>query len=175
MRTTLALFAAVAALLFSNPSAAQQAARTVTISDGTRDNKFQRGVVAALKARIGGTSRYVIAPDNEVAEVEVSVVCIDLSEENTTVNGGTCSFSYTYWPKKMWGLTVELGTVHILTNHDASSAGETLFEELVEASSEAKLTAALTRMQAQVQLYVMMNPPSKTTLATPATPKPTKP
>jgi hypothetical protein len=172
MRTTLALFAVVVALPFSNASVAQQTVRTVTVSDGTRDNKFQRDAVAALKARIGGTTRYAVAGYKDVGELEVSVVCLDLSERSG-INGGTCSYSYTYWPTEMGGLTVQLGTIHILTDPNAYAAGETLFEELVEASSEAKLAAALWRMKSEVQLYVMLHPPPPTTPSMPA--KPTKP
>ena len=172
MRTALALFAVVVALTFSNPSVAQQKVRTVTVSDGTIDNKFQRAVVAALKARIGGTTRYAVAGDKDVGELEVSVVCLDLSE-TSVINGGTCSYSYIYWPAEMGGLTVQLGAIHILTDPNAYAAGETLFEELVEASSESKLATALWRMQSEVQLYVMLHPPSPTTSSKPT--KPTKP
>src|SRR5579859_6171804 len=98
MRLTLVVFITlVVAALFSNPCSAQQPMRKVTISDGTSDNRFQKGAVDALKARIAATTRYALAEPSEVGELEVNVVCIDMSESNR-LNGGACSYSFTYWP-----------------------------------------------------------------------------
>ena len=162
MRLTLAVFITIVVVaLLSNPCEAQQPVRKVTISDGETDNKFQKGAVDALKARIAATTRYALAEPSEVGELEVSVVCIDMSGKNQ-LNGGACAYSFTYWPKELLsGLTVQLGPIHLLTNASAISAGETLFQKLVEASSEAKLSVALTQMEASAELYVILKKPTK--------------
>jgi hypothetical protein len=150
----------VVAALFSNPCSAQQPVRTVTVSDGKSDNKFQRGVVDALKARIAATSRYVLAEPSEVGELEVGVVCMDMSEDN--LNGGVCSYAFTYWPKELLsGLTVQLGPLHLSTDSNAISMGEKVFQKLVEASSEAKLAATLSQMEASAELYVVLKKATK--------------
>src|SRR5258708_5978032 len=168
MTTTLTLFALlVAVALLSNPCGAQQSVRTTSITGGTDDNRFEREVVAALKARLGGTTRYQVIASTEVAELEVSVVCIDLSESNR-LNGGFCSYAFTYWPKEAPGLSRQLGPIHLLSDPNASSAGETVFQKLVEASSEAKLAVSLKEMETSAELYVLLRNPTKST-------KPTKP
>jgi hypothetical protein len=104
----------------------------VYVDDGQGKAK---SVANALKAKIGGTTRYVLVDEAYKTESDIKIVCL---EEN---NGYSCSYAVSFWspqtsPLQLKGTSgIAVGTVEYVA--------EVLFETFVRESSDEKIAAAV--------------------------------
>jgi len=138
--------------IFTNTTAQAPPTRTVVVIGSAPQSEFEKQVMAALQARISATTRYILGSKPD-AELEVSVVCIDISQVTRNMKGGICSYHFIYWPKQMPGLSSELGVPFIMSQSEAADIGEDIFEELVNASTEKKLASYLSEMKEAIRVY----------------------
>ncbi len=142
LKSALAMLALLTSVLASTVSA--QRTRVVALTGGDTHPDFEKQVRAELKLRIANTNRYTVGRADE-AELEVSLVCVDISE--LTKNGaGACSLSIVYWPTELPDLSSVLGRATLISGSDPSYIAEQFFQQLVEASTEKELAQHLTTL-----------------------------
>jgi hypothetical protein len=151
IRLTLVALAMLMSLLASL-AGAQSRTRLVTVTGSKTPTEFEKQVSAALKARISATTRYTLGDQSE-AELEISLVCIDISNVTKNVEGGVCSYHFIYWPNEVFGLSYELSPSIIMSNNEPSRIGEDIFQEFVDASTEKALAKQLSLMKTAITLY----------------------
>jgi hypothetical protein len=143
---------AISMSLISSVASAQSRTRVVAVTGRTTQNEFEKQVSAALKARISATTRYTLG-DHFEAELEVSLVCIDMSNVTKNIEGGVCSYHFIYWPNEIAGLSCELSPSIIISNSDPSRTGEDIFQEMVNSSTEKAMAKQLSLMKTAITLY----------------------
>jgi hypothetical protein len=133
-----------------------QSKRIVTLTGGDAHPEFEKQVRAELKLRVANTNRYTIGTADET-ELEVSLVCIDISELSKN-GGGVCALTIFYWPSELPGLSSVLGRTTLISGSDPSYIAEQFFQQLVEASTEKELATRLSTMRRFVGAYNNNNP-----------------
>jgi hypothetical protein len=152
MKIKLALVALTILNLLPGTVSAQSPTRTVFLLGSQPRSEFEKQVAAAFEARISATTRYTFGTQLN-GELEVSLVCIDISMVTKGMHGGICSYHFIYWPKGIAGLSRALGVPMIMSNSEPSIIGEDIFEELVKVSTEKELAEHLSSMKQAIALY----------------------
>jgi hypothetical protein len=99
------------------------------------DQGKARAVANTLKAKIGGTTRYVLVDEAYKTESDIKIACL---EEN---NGYFCSYAVSFWTPQTCPLQLE-GTSGIAVG-TVEYVAEVLFETFVRESSDEKIAAAV--------------------------------
>lgn len=160
MRNAAVLLSLFGILLLAVPANAQNEPRKVVVLEGTSPNPFGAQVVDAVKARIAATTRYVVGEPND-AEIEVSVICLDMVRLIKNATGGVCALSVHYWPNELMGLSTELGQDTFIANNEPSAVAEQFFEAMVNASTEKELAKKLGLLKSSIALYEAAKTKSK--------------
>jgi hypothetical protein len=138
------------ALLIAGTAAQAQTSIPVHVGIKTDSpNGFETEVIAAVKARIGSTSRYYLAGQVE-SNIDVTVLCL----EAAPIRGGACAYTFDYFPKSSSSLHITLGgSATLITQPDAVRAAEVIFDDFVEATSPQKLATAQSMLETSVRTY----------------------
>ncbi len=137
-------------------TAKAQSTRMVALTGGDAHPDFEKQVRAELKLRIANTNRYTVGRAEE-ADLEVSMVCIDIFE-STKNDGGVCSLTIYYWPNEFPGLSSVLRPTTLISGSDPSYIAEQFFQQLVSVSSEKELAKHLSIMTKAVGAHSSSHP-----------------
>ena len=130
----------VLVVILTTGSAMRCQTHSVYIDD---DQGKSKTVANALRAKIGGTTRYVLVDYASSAESDIKIMCLE-------ENGYFCSYSISYLSPKTSPAQLE-GTSGIAKGASDFIA-EALFEVFVSESSDEKIAAAVNR---QINLISM--------------------
>jgi hypothetical protein len=138
------------------PINAQNPTRLVYVSVNEQPNAYEKQVVSAVKTRILATTRYRLG-DATNAELEVTVLCMDLATATTNIQGAVCTFIMHYWPNELTGLSCAIGVPVLLSGTEPSNIGEQIFAAMVNASTEQELAKRLGTMRTALALIENSN------------------
>jgi hypothetical protein len=139
--------------LLANCAYAQNPVRVVTVSGGTVGGEFEVQVAAALKARIGATTRYTISNKTAESDLEISVTCLDVSRFARAITGGICSELTYYWPSEFAGLYCVMGGPLLISGGNTAHIAEQFFQSFVESSTEKELASHVAVIRQAVLRY----------------------
>ena len=142
----------LATAFLATPTNAQSLTRAVYIEESVKTNEFEEKVRSALFARINATTRYVIG-EAVNSELEISLVCLAMSDLIKGYTGGVCSYNIFYWPNELFGLSRALGPPVIISNIEPSTIAEDVFETMVSYSTEKALAKNLASMKTAIANY----------------------
>jgi len=94
-------------------------------------------VIKAFSQRIAASDRYSLT--GAPAELVVVIICVDASKLHA-IRG--CSYQFEFRSKSAPEFSIPLGTPIPVVGSDAGEISETIFEEFVAETSEAKLSVA---------------------------------
>ena len=121
-----------AILMLAVAGVAKAQVHKVWVDDNGEQNK---DVANALRAKIGGTTRYSLASEAYQTEIDVIVVCV--------VNRGyACSYAFTFWSPKTSPMQLK-GQTGLATGATAQETAELIFETFVTETTDDKITAAI--------------------------------
>jgi hypothetical protein len=138
------------------PGLAEGRTRVVYISGSNSGTRVEEAVVAGLRTKLVATGRYQLGQSKE-AEIEVQVVCIDLSQVINKVQGAVCSFNVTYWPDELAGLSIQLLAPSMTIDADPGQIAGHILEKTLDAATETALAGALKSLRGAVA-YVESRP-----------------
>jgi hypothetical protein len=140
-------------VLFPSAASAQKSPRGVYISGGEEPGRdFEKQVISALTTRIAGATRYTLTDEME-AELTVSMLCVDMANVTKRAVGAVCSYTVTYYPKELAGLSTVLSGPAIASGGEPSQIGEAMFQEFVRVSAEKDLARGLSLMLKSIARY----------------------
>jgi hypothetical protein len=143
------LIVLVVLILSANTARAQT--KGVFIADQPSEG-FRQAAVSALETRIMGTTRYTLTTQVK-AELQIAVVCLDMANIANHVTGGVCSYTVTYFPKDLAGLSVVMDGPAISSGGEPSQIGEAIFQDFVRGSTEDDLKKARGLMLTSIAVY----------------------
>jgi hypothetical protein len=97
----------------SAPVSAQYPTRVVYVSETEHGDVFEKQVASAVKSRVSATTRYALG-EAHIAELELAIVCMDITTVTTNVQGDVCTYIIHYWPNELTGLSCALGAPVVL-------------------------------------------------------------
>jgi hypothetical protein len=112
-----------------------------------------KAVADALKAKIGGTTRYVLATETYGTESDIRLMCME-------DNGYFCSYTISLWSSKT--SPVQLEDTSGIVKGTAESIAETIFEVFVRESSDDKIADAVSHELTRISAFREL-PEHKTT------------
>jgi len=112
-------------------------------------NDQERNVSNAIKARIGGGSRYNLTNDINKAELVLDVICL----QPKSTKGFVCSYKLELYSSQTTPIGSPLGKASLTAGPDATSVAEYLFEDFVDDTSEDKLKAVVQTTREDVSVF----------------------
>jgi hypothetical protein len=108
-------------------------------------------VVSAIRARIGGSSRYTLVNTFVEGELILNLVCI----ETKAHAGFVCAYGVNLYGKNTSPLGAVFGTTHVAISPDEIKMGEDVFEDFVEDTSEDKIKKSEEQTRVGVAVFCM--------------------